>query len=77
MWLRKGKALEEDTESEEVKEAKKLKEEEEAKVRMKSFVTNRMLTIVTPAPTENASRAAIKIRHDNRRSAARMSFVFR
>ena len=34
MWLRKGKALEEDTESEEVKEAKRRKEEEEAKVGM-------------------------------------------
>lgn len=34
MWLRKGKALEEDAESEEVKEAKRRKEEEEAKVRM-------------------------------------------
>lgn len=32
MWLRKGKALEEDTESEEMKEMKRLKAEEEAKV---------------------------------------------
>ena len=31
-WLRKGKALEEDAESEEVKEARRRKEEEEAKV---------------------------------------------
>lgn len=31
MWLRKGKALEEDTESEEMKEMKRLKAEEEAK----------------------------------------------
>lgn len=32
MWLRKGKALEEDAESEETKEARRRKEEEEAKV---------------------------------------------
>ena len=32
MWLRKGKALEEDAESEEVKEAKRRKAEEETKV---------------------------------------------
>ena len=32
MWLRKGKALEEDAESDETKEAKRRKEEEEAKV---------------------------------------------
>ena len=36
MWLRKGKALEEDVESEESKEAKKRIEEEEAKVRQSS-----------------------------------------
>ena len=32
MWLRRGKALEEDAESDEAKEAKRLKEEEDAKV---------------------------------------------
>ena len=32
MWLRKGKALEEDAESEEMKEAKRRKEEEETKI---------------------------------------------
>ena len=78
MWLRKGKALEEDTESEEVKEAKKRKEEEEAKVRTFPSTPSRILTMTTTTKSsENTSGAALKIRDNGCGSAACMSAVFR
>ena len=57
MWLRKGKALEEDAESEEVKEARRRKEEEEAKA--SSYITCNMLVLT--GIIENSSRTTVEI----------------
>lgn len=71
MWLRKGKALEEDTESDEVKEAKRRREEEEAKVRAACLGIDPAHELLTA----DTSRATVKIHHDICGGATRMSIV--
>lgn len=55
MWLRKGKALEEDAESEEVKEAKRRKAEEEAKVCICLFICAVVLRICVASVAPGAT----------------------
>ena len=73
-WLRKGKALEEDTETDEVREAKRLAEEE-AKASL--FVILDVLVVDTKPPPESPSRATVQVCHDQCRGTARLSVVFR
>lgn len=74
MWLRKGKALEEEAESDEIKDYKrKLQEEEEAKVSAISAQASDCLYLVT----EN-QRTTVKVRdHKHRRSVSMSPFVRR
>ncbi|KAH7887585.1 beta-lactamase-like protein [Phlebopus sp. FC_14] len=73
MWLRKGKAFEEDAESEEVKEAKRRQAEEDAKVRfciLKSFPTLRTSQAVVREPPSKYVSSEIEIQ-----LACRLLFV--
>lgn len=73
-WLRKGKALEEDTETDEVREAKRLAEEE-AKASLS--VIPKIHVTDTHLSSENPSRASVQICHNQCRGAARLPVVLR
>lgn len=64
LWLRKGKALEEDAESEETREAKRRKEEEEARVRR--HYLSRDYFHADPVMAESTSRTTFEIHYDLR-----------
>lgn len=71
MWLRKGKALEDKQENDELKELKKIKADEEVNV---SVGCHNCRVVLTPCLASTA-RASFEICHDCHRGAARMSNV--
>lgn len=75
MWLRRGRALDEDAESEEVKEAKRRKrEEDEAKVSIPEFSGPLVFADQASIPTtESTTRASIQVRFRGSSSKGRLS----